>query len=194
MNSAAQRHVEKIDRMAQRIQSIVKSMRVLSRDGSRDQFKSVTLKKLFSEVLDVCEGRFRNAMVNFRIDEFPQDWAVECQESQISQVIANLLNNSFDAIQELTEKWIQVSITKSDSIFRIEITDSGRGIAVGIQAKLMDPFFTTKEAGKGTGLGLSISRSIVKSHQGNLEYDANSQNTKFILTLPRQQKMFKEAA
>lgn len=93
------------------------------------------------------------------------------------------LNNSFDAVENLNEKWIKVDITKVGSCMCIKVVDSGKGIDKTIIEQLTQPFFTTKEAGKGTGLGLSISKRIVKDHGGNLLYGEN-ENTAFLVQIP----------
>jgi signal transduction histidine kinase len=67
----------------------------------------------------------------------------------------------------------------------IAVTDSGRGIPRDVQRRMFDPFFTSKPVGKGTGLGLSISRAIIASHRGQLEYDASSDRTRFVIRLPK---------
>ena len=67
---------------------------------------------------------------------------------------------------------------------RIRVTDGGHGIPEDVAAKIMDPFFTTKEVGKGTGLGLSISIGIVKEHGGNLILERGYPNTSFVIELP----------
>ena len=65
------------------------------------------------------------------------------------------------------------------------ITDSGTGIPETVAARMMSPFFTTKEVGRGTGLGLSISARIVDAHDGTLTLDRGSRNTRFVIRLPR---------
>jgi len=95
------------------------------------------------------------------------------------------LNNAFDAIEKLETKWIEVSLYEKDQKICVAITDSGSGIPLSIQKKIMEPFFTTKEVGRGTGLGLSISKGIMNAHQGSLEIDNTSPNTKFILSFAR---------
>ncbi|MBY0412878.1 MAG: GHKL domain-containing protein, partial [Bdellovibrionales bacterium] len=100
------------------------------------------------------------------------------------QVLINLLNNSYDAISNLQDKWIEIKGFKKEGLVYIQITDSGVGIVKEVADKIMNPFFTTKEVGKGTGLGLSISSEIMKSHGGSLKYMTDFTNTTFLLTLP----------
>jgi signal transduction histidine kinase len=101
--------------------------------------------------------------------------------------LLNLIGNSFDAVQELPEKWIKVNICDLGKEVEISVTDSGLGIPEAIREKITQPFFTTKEIGKGTGLGLSISRGIVESHNGRLFVDATCANTRIVVVLPKLQ-------
>ncbi|MEO5970304.1 MAG: ATP-binding protein [Bdellovibrionia bacterium] len=98
-----------------------------------------------------------------------------------------MLNNSFDAVCELPEKWVRLEVLNMETHIEIASVDSGTGIAPQIAEKLMQPFFTTKEVGKGTGLGLSISKAIVQSHGGKLYLDGTSHNTRFVMKLPFKQ-------
>ena len=52
----------------------------------------------------------------------------------------------------------------------IEVEDSGPGVPVEHEAKLFQPFYTTKPVGEGTGLGLSVSYDIIRSHNGRIGY------------------------
>ena len=54
-----------------------------------------------------------------------------------------------------------------------------------LRARIMEPFFTTKEIGKGTGLGLSVSKGIAEAHGGRLAHDDAATETRFVLTLRR---------
>ena len=68
---------------------------------------------------------------------------------------------------------------------KLEVEDSGHGIAPEIIDKLFDPFFTTKEVGQGTGLGLSTSLAIVKSHGGFIRaYSDPGLGARFRIYLP----------
>jgi len=104
------------------------------------------------------------------------------------------LNNSFDAVQNLPKKWIQISVENRNTDYVLTVTDSGEGIPSNLVPKIMQPFYSTKELGKGMGLGLSIALGIAEGHQGKFEYDRQSQNTKFVLTLPKTQEQKRSAS
>lgn len=118
-------------------------------------------------------------------NEVPEGLLLKCRPVQISQVILNLLNNAYDAIQPLDERWIHIAAFKKDQYIELQITDSGLGIPRDVAEKIMQPFYSTKDVGKGTGLGLSISSGIVRDHGGELVLDVGAKNTRFIVRFPR---------
>ena len=179
--------MEKIDLVAKtvhRIARIVESMSTISREGSQDSMKEESLSRIVDDTSTFCAERFRRHNVDLRIN-VAKSIFVECRAVQISQLLLNLLNNAFDAIEDLPVKWIELSAVEKDSELIVSVTDSGSGIRSELREKIFDPFFTTKPAGKGTGLGLSLSRKIAQDHGGNLILDEKSPHTKFTLTLPR---------
>lgn len=179
--------ITKIQLMSDRIVKIVRSLKALSRDGKNDPFQEVSLKELLSEVISFCSERIKSKNIDLRIQEF-EDIKVQCRSVEISQILLNLLNNATDAVERLSEKWIQIDIKiLANHSVEITMTDSGFGIPSEVASKMMQPFFTTKEVGKGTGLGLSISHGIANDHQGSLIYNKKSTHTQFILTLPLKQ-------
>ncbi|MBY0471918.1 GHKL domain-containing protein, partial [bacterium] len=176
--------IEKIEKTAFRIAQIIKGLRYFARDAALDPCELASLNTLIEDSLTFCRERFSLNGIELRISPIPQEWQLECRAVQIPQVLLNLLNNSFDAIQSLEEKWVSIEVSKTDRSFEIHVTDSGSGIPVEIQSKIMDPFFTTKEVGKGTGLGLSISKGIIESHGGTFCLVPESPHTQFKISLP----------
>lgn len=176
---------ESISKTADRIARIIHSLRTFSRDGTNDPFDIVHIKRIIDETLEFCENRFYSHDIKIIMPAFNPRMEIECQQVQIEQVLLNLLNNSFDAIKNLPEKWILIDVVDRGSTLEIQVIDSGPGIPIEIADRMMEPFFTTKEVGHGTGLGLSISKGILEAHRGELVYDTNSANTKFIMRLPK---------
>lgn len=176
-----------IEKMSRRIAETIKGMRLFSRDASEDSFRRTSVSSVIEETLVFCRKRFVNHGVTLNICNVDPGLEMDCRAPQISQVLLNLLNNAFDAIYSLPEKWIEIKIDTVNEFVRIQVIDSGEGIPKDIVKKLMQPFFTTKGPGKGTGLGLSISRGIIESHQGKLFLDQECANTRFVILLPQRQ-------
>jgi len=175
--------LERIEKTALRISRIIKGLRMFSRSGENDPATPTPLSEILEETLDLCRERFKDYAIDLRIGSIP-NVAIRCRPTQISQVLLNLLNNSFDAVSRGQEKWVRMDFESDSARVRISVTDSGPGLPEETQRRLMEPFFTTKEPGKGTGLGLSISRGIVEEHGGTLTYERENRNTCFSITLP----------
>ncbi|MGE0762346.1 MAG: DAHL domain-containing protein [Bdellovibrionales bacterium] len=176
-----------VRRTAERIAKIVNGLRFFARDGRRAAPQDTSVDSIIEETLSLCQERFSNHGVQL---EYPQHKSLEslrihCRSVEISQVLLNLLNNAYDAIQPLPQKWIRIDVEDLDEYVQISVTDSGSGIPMEIRDKLTQPFFTTKELGKGTGLGLSISRGIVESHHGHFYLDTQSPHTRFVAQVPK---------
>ena len=179
--------LDRIEVTVNRISKIIRGLRLFSRSSEKDQMVVVSLSEIVSDTLELCKERFKFHDIDLRLI-VQQDLKLECRPTQISQVLVNLLSNSHDAVDKLSQKWIELKAEKvGANVLRISVTDSGGGIRPEIVEKIMEPFFTTKEIGQGTGLGLSISRGIVEEHQGQVFYDDSSPHTSFVIELPRNQ-------
>lgn len=174
-----------IEKTAHRIATIIQGLRAFARDDVQQKMESHSVKSIIQDTLLLCSLRFSHHHIELLVNDIPDDLHIECRPTQISQVILNLLNNSFDAISDLKEKWIRIHVQGAEKVVTIRVTDSGPGIAKELQHKIFLPFFTTKEINRGTGMGLSISAGLIKSHQGLLELDINHEHTSFLITLPR---------
>jgi len=109
---------------------------------------------------------------------------VHGDRDQISQVITNLLNNAYDALNG--QGRIVVELTADAHWVHLSVGDNGAGMPEDVRAHLFEPFFTTKPEGKGTGLGLAICIGIVESHGGTIDVESEvGKGSKFRVHLPR---------
>src|SRR3989475_151021 len=107
--------------------------------------------------------------------------------SELQQMLLNLLINAEQALVSVeTPRTILVRTAASEEEVRLEVADSGPGIAPEIRAKIFDPFFTTKPEGVGTGLGLSICYGVAREHGGRIWVDSlPGGGATFVVALPR---------
>ena len=178
--------MSKITASVTKISDIIDSLRKVSRHSTEDEFSEVRIKELLQDTINMTEERFKVNNIDFNISyhDTSENTLLQCQRLQISQILINLINNAYDAIQACDDKWIKIDIQQISDKIRFSITDCGKGIDSEILEKVFEPMYTTKEVGKGTGLGLSISRDIVLKHNGLLYIKKESPNTCFVLELP----------
>jgi PAS domain S-box-containing protein len=179
---------ELIKDTAFRIAKIIRGLLSFSRDSAQDALVPTHVNQILEDCLALCQEQFEYRGVKIMIEE-KFEGCIDCRSSQIAQIILNLMHNSLDAVESLPEKWVKISTLERDANqVEIRVTDSGKGIKSEIQAKMMQPFFTTKDIGKGTGLGLSVSSGLAQSNQGQLYYDPQAGHTSFVIKLPMNSK------
>lgn len=175
--------VDRITNTVQRISLIINGLRMYSRDSDKFNPKPESLLSIIHSTLALCGEKLKNLGVDCKI-EVAEDIMISCNKIQISQVILNLISNSFYAIKDEEDKWIRIQAESENGQVKIIFQDSGLGIDKEIVDKIMEPLFTTKPVGEGTGLGLSISKGIIETHGGRIEYCPSDLNTTFWIFLP----------
>ena len=105
---------------------------------------------------------------------------VELNESEIRQLILNLVRNGLEETPEEGQVTICTYIQEDQVV--LAIRDQGNGIPKEIMEKMGTPFLTTKET--GTGLGLAISMGIANRHKAKFEFDTGKNGTTFFIKLP----------
>jgi PAS domain S-box-containing protein len=129
---------------------------------------AVRVGEMLNPLIGVLGRRARNKGIEIR-PEIRQDPEIYAVAGEIRQLIANLLNNSIDAVDSGGLIRIRIGANglngQNPTGIRITIADSGQGISPSARSKLFEPFFTTKKD-VGTGLGLWVCTNIVQRHHG----------------------------
>jgi signal transduction histidine kinase len=117
------------------------------------------------------------------VEEYGPLPMVECNPSQLNQVFLNLINNAAQSISDSGTITVRSSV--DGKRIRIDVTDTGSGIAADVLPHIFDTYYTTKAAGEGTGLGLPIAKSIVDEHGGEIQVSTEvGAGTTFSVYLP----------
>lgn len=178
------KNFDRINAAIDRIVKIIRNMKKISRDGDGELAKQHPMKTIVEDTLEYYHEKFRNSEINFEVKGI-SEVLVSVREVEFSQAVMNILNNSYDAINSKSNKWILLEQTEDNEFVYLSLSDSGGGIPAKIADRIFHPFYTTKEIGKGTGLGLSISKESLVKMGGDLYLDSDSSNTKFVIKVKK---------
>ena len=175
----------RIATQARRSGSIIRGLENLVRKSSALRFE-IDINHCIMEVADLANAEATQHHAKARFELEPNLPLVMADQTQLQQVILNLVQNGCEAIQDLPESRRAVTVRtkqRGDRELEISVSDNGHGISEPRGERLFEPFFTTKA--QGIGMGLAISRSIVESHGGRLWATPNrGKGTTFHFTLP----------
>lgn len=179
-----------IRRTVLRVSTIIKGLRSLTRNSAKTDRKQILVADLLDEVVALSYERYRLANVKLDILGVGAQ-KIFVDKVQIGQVLINLLNNSYDEVSNIEGAWVKIEFWENSEKSFLSVSDSGDGIPEALVDRLMEPFFTTKNSDKGTGIGLSISKGIIDKHHGKFYYDSGSENTRFVIELPKKDMLAK---
>ena len=146
---------------------VIRGVRQLLRKGAREPAQ-VDLNALVREVLRLVANNALIREVSLRRTLELSELNVLGDRVQLQQVLLNLLVNALEAMPDSPgERLVCISTEKVPSgMATVSVADTGRGLAMGAEAEVFEPFYTTKP--DGLGMGLSIARSIVEAHGGTI--------------------------
>jgi C4-dicarboxylate-specific signal transduction histidine kinase len=164
----------------------LRGLKGFAREAAQDSMELASIDEIAEQCLEMQQTRLDRHHIQLQLDLGTDIPRFLCRETQIGQIVTNLLNNAADAITQSDglERWIAMKTTYSEGQIVMDITDSGPGIEDHFKSHLMEPFFTTKELGLGMGVGLSLSRAIAQDHGGTLTLCDDTEHTCFRLVLP----------
>ncbi|MDP4154389.1 MAG: ATP-binding protein [Bacillota bacterium] len=172
-----------------RCKRIIKSLLTFSRQDEYF-FDSFSLNEAVEQVLNLLKYQLEKNKIKISLLLQKDLPVIEGSQSQIEQIIINLLLNAKDAMELSSEKNKEILIKtecQSNEV-HLSVIDNGIGIEENRLSEIFHPFHTTKESEKGTGLGLSVSIGIARTHEGTIEVKSKlHRGSTFILKLPIQQ-------
>ncbi len=173
--------VEGTDRMS----IIINHLRDFSRQGQQGSNSQATAMELVNSSLTLINTQLHAHGILLNISDNSSGAILNLNKNRMEQVFINILTNARDAVSEVEQPIIELTINRRESTLEFEFVDNGCGIASQDLDKVMNPFYTTKPEGKGTGLGMSISYNIVKEAEGTLAIKSTlNVGTRVRVTLP----------
>jgi len=145
------------------------------------------LNELMREITNLCSQHARYSNIAIELNLAESLPLIKASQTEMEQVIFNLLNNAMDAIDKKGGT-IRIRTWQTDGQVYFDVADSGSGISEVNLKRIFDPFFTTKPVGQGTGLGLSICYGIVRKMDGQIIVESTlGKGSRFEISLPAAQ-------
>jgi signal transduction histidine kinase len=178
------RYLNQISTETARVGRIVTDLLAFSR-RSRPHRTNADLNTIIRSSTNLLAHKIKlaNATLTLQLQETLP--TLMCDPSQMQQVIINLVMNAADAVQARGGGTVTVRTSAATDHVKLDVADTGEGIAEENLSKIFDPFFTTKAEGKGSGLGLAVVYGIVDAHGGVIDVTSSvGVGTTFGITLP----------
>ncbi|MFA5911223.1 MAG: ATP-binding protein [Vicinamibacterales bacterium] len=169
MPEQARADLSLIQKESARASAIIRNLSRFGRQMSEPT--PVKLRDVVASVMELRHRKLEELGIRVVVEEQSQA-LVMAVFTELQQVLLNFAINAEQAIVQAGPPIRQITIRTGDrdGWAWMEVEDSGHGVPPEHEAKLFQPFYTTKPVGEGTGLGLSVSYDIIRSHDGRIGY------------------------
>jgi signal transduction histidine kinase len=165
-----------------RASEIVKGLLDFSR-LEHPEFVALSLAGVIHDTLKLVRNQLLLSGIQVE-EELPPLPPILGDRKSLQQVFLNLFINAIQAMPDGGSLRIRAA-SQDHNWLKVEVSDTGVGIAAKDLPRIFDPFFTTKQVGRGTGLGLSVTYGIIEKHGGHIEaHSKKGQGSTFTILLP----------
>jgi len=145
---------------------------------------SGNLNEIVTDVLELLRPQLTANRVEVRLSTGEHPAYAMLDESSMRGALMNLMLNAIEAMRE--GGTLTITVDHRDESLRLEIADTGPGIAEEEAKKIFEPFYTTKE--QGLGLGMPYAKKIIEQHDGTISLNSRpGEGTTISITLPTAQ-------
>ena len=125
---------------------------------------------------------FNEPYIHFITEE--EEIIAKLDRTQLIRVITNLVKNAIQAVPEVENPRILVTVASEEGLVKISVADNGVGIEDEFKDKIFEPKFTTKSSGMGLGLGMV--KNIVENYKGTIQFvSEKDKGTVFTVKFPK---------
>jgi len=189
VNAEQKRFLSIIKSNADRLTTLINDLLDISRTEAGRielEFKPLQMGEIVLEVANSFRGQMESKGLEFLVDIPDNLGKVRGDRGRITQILTNLIANAYHYTLEGS---IKVSLSQVDNVLKVDVADTGIGIAPGDQGKIFDRFYRADNSlvqeTTGTGLGLSIVKMFVEMHGGRVWVESEpGKGSTFTFVLP----------
>jgi len=179
-DAARVRFAGKTAAQLKRLERLIQEVLLFARGESigRD---TIPVRQLLADAAQTVEPLFADRKVAFRVNCTADGVVVTGSRKALAGALVNLLENALQACT--VDGKVTLGASVADGALLLAVRDSGVGISPEIQARVFEPFFTTR--GQGTGLGLAIALGVARAHGGTIKVSSLPEDgSEFVIMLP----------
>lgn len=182
MRQQAQNKIARqVERMTNMLQELIEFTKP---SGQRPNLKPVDFARYMNPLADEIRQEIADRGVKLVLENPPPNVQLRVEPKRLTRLFYNLLNNAVEEMPDGGKIFLRFTLSKTD--LRVDVQDTGQGIAPEIAKSLFQPFATHGKA-HGTGLGLTICKKIVEDHGGGIwATSERGKGATFSFTLPLQ--------
>jgi two-component system NtrC family sensor kinase len=174
---------------SERAAEVVRDLLDFSR-SERPEFEAIAIPKLLNDTVKLVRNQLMLSGIELQ-QAIPGTLpTISGERKSLRQAFLNLLINAIQAMPGGGTLSIRAYVPNGGPWLKVDVEDTGRGIAPENLSRIFEPFFTTKQVGRGTGLGLSVTYGILEKHGGSIEVaSVVGQGSTFTVSLPIKQQV-----
>ena len=173
MRKVVPRLIAGMSESSARIRTIVEKLKNFARRDKENLECRIDLNEVIRASVSILNHEIVKSCRDFRVDLEENLPLVKGCAQQLEQVMVNLVLNALEALPEKTRGIHVATLVNAETgMVEIRVRDEGVGMSAEVRKRISEPFFSTKFESGGLGLGLSISSSIVREHNGRLDFES----------------------
>ncbi len=170
----------KVIERLQHLESLIRDMLTFAR-GEATGGETIPVASLVAELQQVFEPLVLERCIALSFIDESGGAAVSGSRKSLVGALSNLLDNGLDACGQ--DGRVELRVERRENSVCFQVCDNGRGMDLVTQARLFEPFYTTRA--EGTGLGLAIARGVVRAHGGDIDMRSSpGAGASFCVSLP----------
>lgn len=166
-----------------RISSLLMQLKIFSKK-EKFELRPLDLSECLQSVYHLVYSDMKSKGVKFEVKSASRPFFIRGDRSRLQQVFLNLISNARDATCSTSKPQVTIQQEEYKNSVRVFVTNYGPQIPLEFQAKIFQPYFSTKKADQGTGLGLVISDELIQQHHGRILFSSDQTETTFLVEFP----------